>query len=285
MMGLTIIPSYQRTDYKKKGDIIWQALEITGSNKGGSGKKAKFALKTWFQEVEIPRLADALAQRRLFELGGVGIIMRYQWDSAGPHQDKTLIKFLQYEFSKRGWLFVCQPSQSPLTNVKDACIFPALSKKVAKEQGLSNGSLSLEGEKLWDVCRKVWDEFPEETIARAYAGHHQIGDAIYAEEGGDKFQQVKGGLHYGIRKAFVPTFGQPDKETGEVGDPVGIELFEAPEEVDATELKYPSPKAEKEMLENCENYCTSQELEFMVQECENQLQELGSNDEDQEHII
>jgi hypothetical protein len=169
-------------------------LEITRSNEGGSSKTAKIALKTWCQEVETPRL-DALAQRRSFELGGVDIIiMRYQWDSAGPHQDKTLIKFLQYEFSKRGWLFMCQPSQSPLTNVKDACIFPALSKKVSEEQqGLSHGSLLLEGEKLWDVCRKVWDEFPEETIARAYAGHHQIFNAIYVEEGGDKFQQVKGG--------------------------------------------------------------------------------------------
>jgi hypothetical protein len=82
----------------------------------------------------------------------------------------------------------------------------------------------------------------------------------------------------------VPTFGQPDEETGEVGDPVSVELFEAPEKVDATELKYPSLKAEKEMLENCEKYCTCQELELMVQECENRLQELGSDDEDQEHI-
>jgi hypothetical protein len=128
-------------------------------------------------------------------------------------------------------------------------------------------------------------EFPEETIARAYAGHHQIVNVIYAEEGGDKFQQVKGGPMWDPEEAFVPTLGQPDEETGEVGDPVGVELFEAPEEVDATELKYPRPKAERGMLENCEKYCTRQELEFMVQECESQLQELGPNDEDQEHTI
>jgi hypothetical protein len=140
--------------------------------------------------------------------------MQYQWDLAGPHQDKRLNKFLQYKFSKRGWLFVCQPSQSPLTTIKDACIFPAFSKKVSKEQQFSNGSLSLEGEELWHVGTKVWNEFPEETITRAYAGHHQIVNAIHAEEGGDKFQHAKEGLHCGIRKAFVPTFGQPDEETG-----------------------------------------------------------------------
>jgi hypothetical protein len=79
------------------------------------------------------------------------------------------------------------------------------------------------------------------------------------------------------------------EETGEAGDPVGVELFEAPEEIDTTTvltvLKYPRPEVEGEMLENCEKYCTCQELEFMVQECENRLQELDSVDEDLEHSI
>jgi hypothetical protein len=101
---------------------------------------------------------------------------------------------------------------------------------------LSHGSLLLEGEKLWDVCRKVWDEFPEETIARAYAGHRQIGNAIYAEEGGgDKFQQVKGGgsIVGSGRHLCLPSANRMRRR-----ERWAIRLFEAPEEADATVFLY-----------------------------------------------
>jgi hypothetical protein len=106
-------------------------------------------------------------------------------------------------------MLVFQPSQSPLTNIKDACIFPAMSKFVtAEQQGIKNGSHYLEGEELWKLVTDCWQQFPEETIARAFAGHHQIVNAMASCDGGDEFtkESGNGGLHCGIRRHYVPFF-------------------------------------------------------------------------------
>ena len=55
-------------------------------------------------------------------------------DSAGPHTDDVLLDFLRQQFLDRNWMIVRQPSQSPLTNVKDTCVFPSLSKEVSWQQ-------------------------------------------------------------------------------------------------------------------------------------------------------
>ena len=67
-------------------------------------------------------------------------------DGAGPHKDGKLAKYLKSEFDERGWILQFQPANSPITNVKDACIFPAMSKRVTEAQGLTKGSHVLEGE-------------------------------------------------------------------------------------------------------------------------------------------
>jgi hypothetical protein len=82
----------------------------------------------YFMEIEIPNM-DKLAAE-IFAETGKRVIMRYQMDGAGPHADKTLLDAINWEFDKRGWILKFQASNSPLTNVKDYCIFPALSKAV-----------------------------------------------------------------------------------------------------------------------------------------------------------
>jgi hypothetical protein len=62
-----------------------------------------------------------------------------------------------------------------------------MSKHVTAEQGLCNVSMVLEGEALWTTICSAWDKLPEETIARSYAGHHQLVCAIVDCEGGDDF--------------------------------------------------------------------------------------------------
>jgi hypothetical protein len=135
--------------------------------------------------MELPAL-DATAQKIQSDTGK-RVIVRYQWDSATPHVDGVLIEFLQKEFDCRGWMLVPQPANSPLTNTKDAALFPSLSKSVTAEQGLMHGSYVLQGEQVWDIVKLAWERMGLDTIARAYAGHHQIVNAIFKCKGGNDF--------------------------------------------------------------------------------------------------
>ena len=115
------------------------------STKSKAGE-AKFSLLEWFSETEIPKLEEAAA--RIESESNKRVVVRHQCDGAGPHTDKTFTEELNRMFSERGWIFKFQPANSPLTNVKDACVFPCLSKAVTAEQGLSFGSCVLKTEQL-----------------------------------------------------------------------------------------------------------------------------------------
>jgi len=118
-----------------KGQEYFQGMEMTGSYKG-TVKRPKYPLTEFFAE-EIVRL-EAVAQKIGSETGK-RVVVRYQMDGAGPHRDGKLLAFLDEELGDRGWHLKFQPPNSPITNVKDACIFPSLSKRISSAQGLSNG--------------------------------------------------------------------------------------------------------------------------------------------------
>jgi hypothetical protein len=61
-----------------------------------------------------------------------------QEDGAGLHTDSTYLKGMKREFDRRDWLLFNQPSQSPVTNVHDACIFPMMSKAVTRRVSAKN---------------------------------------------------------------------------------------------------------------------------------------------------
>jgi hypothetical protein len=217
---------------RKKGEMYWVPMEITGSNEG-TLKDPKFSLLDWFQKKEIPRL-EAVA-REVYALTGKKSIIRYQMDGAGPHVGKELLKELDQEFNNRNWILKFQPSQSPLTNVKDFCIFPAMSKAVTAEQGLNFGSHVLGSEQLWEVVTSTWDKFPVSTIAQAYAGHHQIVNAIYSCEGGDEFARV-GGIHCNVRRHYGPYY-----ESEEASHSAGVKMLGIVERLGVDPLKYSTP--------------------------------------------
>jgi hypothetical protein len=208
--GTFTYPKIPENKLRTKGEPYFEPLEICGST-STNGKKKKFSLLDWFLKTEFPRL-EALAAR-LHAQFGKKIVIRYQIDGAGPHTDGTLLAELQKTFDARSWILKFQPANSPLTNVKDACVFPCLSKAVTAEQGLSFGSCVLRQEQLWAIMQKVWEDLPLETIARAYAGHHQIVNGIARCNGGDEFAKEKGGLHFGVRKHCVPFFANEQATT------------------------------------------------------------------------
>jgi hypothetical protein len=212
-------PKIEENRLRKKGELYFKAMEVTGS-RVGTAKNPKFSLLKYFMETEI-RNMDELA-KEIYEKTGKRVIMRYQMDGAGPHTDKKLLDGINSEFDKRGWILSFQPSNSPLTNVKDYCIFPAMSKAVTAMQGLKNGSLVIDNEELWSYVENVWKDLSVETIARAYASHHQIANAIAVDKGGDAFVRDKKALHFGIRKNSIPFYANDDDE-----EPSGVEMIES----------------------------------------------------------
>jgi hypothetical protein len=183
---------------------------------------------TEFFASEFDRL-DAIAQQ-METLTGKRVVVRYQMDGAGPHRDKRLLGYLDEEFAKReGWHLQLQPPNSPITNVKDACIFPSLSKRITAAQGLSNGSHLLSQDQLWDVIQGCWNAFPLDVIVRSYVMHHQVVNAIASCQGGDQFLRDKSYFHANVRKCCVSTVDDD-------GCPTGVEVVTALEQSIDTDL-------------------------------------------------
>lgn len=111
-----------------------------------------------------------------------------------------------------------QPSQSPICNANNDCFFPALSKWVSEEQGLSKGSLIFTQEELWSAVEKCYKEFPMDTLARAYVQYAQIAYALYEHKGGDEFVRNRGGMQCNVQKSCVTICDQ------ETGKPIGVEV-------------------------------------------------------------
>jgi hypothetical protein len=192
-----------------KGQEYFQGMEITGSYKG-TPKRPKYPLTEFFAE-EIERL-EVLAQR--LGAGGKRVVVRYQMDGAGPHRDGKLLAFLDEELGARGWHLKFQPPNSPITNVKDACIFPSLSKRISAEQGLSNGGRLYSQDQLWGAIQDCWNSFPLDVISRSYVMHHQVVNAIASCEGGDDFLRAKSYFHANVRQCCVSTVDEEGRATG-----------------------------------------------------------------------
>jgi hypothetical protein len=143
-------------------------------------------------------------------------------DGVGPHRDNRLLSYLNDALEAKGWHLKFQPPNSPITNVKDACIFPALSKHISAEQGLSNGGRVFTPDQLWGAIKVCWSAFPLDTIARSYIMHHQVVNAIASCKGGDGFMREKNYFHANVRKCCVSTM--------EDGVPTGVEVVTALEQ-------------------------------------------------------
>ncbi len=250
---------------RKKGEMYFESLEVTGSTTTKNGKD-KFALTEFFKNTELPNLKQLAME--VERDTNKRVVVRYQMDGAGPHQDAGLQDFLRNKFDSHEWILKSQPAQSPLTNIDDFCIFPAMSKMVTNKQGNSNASKVLQTEQLWDFIQTCWNEFPLETVAHAYAGHHQIVNAIARDEGGDAFVREKKVLHFGIRKHCIPFFEGKNTEVA-----TGVELVDCLEydgEPSACNLRYNIPDvSELDMAD----FLNEQELHCLGNHLDNQQPE------------
>ena len=72
-----------------------------------------------------------------------GFLVKFQHDGAGAHQNRKYRKYLVELFLREGWFLTTQPPNSPLTNVLDLLIFPAMSKHVSHNKMQFNLSMLL----------------------------------------------------------------------------------------------------------------------------------------------
>jgi hypothetical protein len=141
---------------RNKGDLYFKTVKLTCSLEGTQSNPTMSLLKV-YQEQIIPALESKVVDQ-LLENNTVKICIVKQEDGAGLHTNKRYIQTMQDKFNKRDWLLFNQPSQSPITNVHDACIFPMMSKAVSREQAVVFGCRLLRGEQLYNSVMKVWEE-------------------------------------------------------------------------------------------------------------------------------
>jgi hypothetical protein len=220
-------------------ELYFKSMEITGSNEG-TDKKAKFSLLKLFKEEGMPAM-DLLAQQ-LTASTGKRIILVKQWDNATPHMCQRLLRWMKKEFSTRGWELRNQPPNSLITNTKDSAMFPLMAKMLTAYQGMYNGSHYLQGEELWKGIQHVYDNYPLDTLSRAYMHHAQIANAIIDCEGGDEFVTASRSLHCIVRSIVHPVY--EDEQSTVL---CGVEVLESLTAVDVeAKLQYKKPDVTEE---------------------------------------
>ena len=238
-------PTIQENLLRKKGELYFKGMEVTGSSRG-TRKEPKFSLlHDFYESVHLPNL-DMLAEEVTSMVGShCRVVIVEQFDGAGPHKEDKLTRYIEGQFAARQWYRAPQPANSPLTNVLDDCVFPALSKHVSREQGISNKCQAYSNDEIWESVQKCYESFPMDVLARAFVRHHQIVNAIAIEKGGDKFAQDHD-LHFNVRNCCSPTFSEDGVATGVEMVPI---FDEHNERDDRPSFRHPDPMITQDLLE------------------------------------
>ena len=149
------------------------------------------------------------------------------------------------------------------SNFKDDCLFPALSKHVTWEQGVSKGNQIFMPDELWQAVEKCWKAFLLDTLSHAYVRHAQIASAIASCSGGDKFVRERGGLHCNVRNCCVTVCNQE-------GKPIGLKMalsYDIEEDDELTQqqqqLRYKQSTINQSNLEEHLQRMTADKLEVL----------------------
>ena len=117
---------------------------------------------------------------RISEGGRYEVVTVQQEYGSEPQFLKVYTEDISKDFNQCDWLIFKQPPQSPVKNVKDACLLPMWKKAVSSDQTLIIVSKILSHKKLYQKLHKVfWDKSFIPAISHTYAGHHQISCAIF----------------------------------------------------------------------------------------------------------
>lgn len=233
-------PKEEWNQLRREGEEYFVPWEVTGFATEVKGKK-KFSLKKYFEERLLGKIEETL--REASSYGNYKCVARFQWDGAGPHRDARLETYLEEEFGLRGWMVVPQPSQSPVSNIMDCDIFPAMSKDIENRKAMIFTKSMLELDDIWDMTTSSYDDLPREKIARSFAKHHQVVNAIYGSNGRDDFARDKKAMHFGARKHFLPYYHKFPNGDRKVVGVVSVDNMDcvSSEEKQKRQLRYPTP--------------------------------------------
>ena len=254
-------PAIHENLLRKKGELYFKGMEVTGSSRGTQQDPKFSLLHDFYEAVHLPSL-DMLADDVRSSRGDhCRVVVLEQSDNAGPHCEARLTAFLKSEYERRGWYLAPQPANSPITNVMDDCIFPAISKRVSREQGISNRSEVFTTDEIWETVEKCWEDFDMDTLARAFVRHHQIVNAIAEEKGGDNFVK-NNNLHCNVRNCCKSTYDEDGYATGV--EVVTVYDNESPTDC-VRSFRLPDPEITEELLQENLVRMTSYQLEKLIE--------------------
>ena len=118
--GTYYYPRILENQIRKNGELNFKSFGLTGSS-GGTEKNPKISLLSVYRREIIPAIEEKHAD--ISEGGCFKVLEVKQEDGVGPHQDVVYHREISEEFRWRDWMLFNQPPQSPITNVKDTCLF------------------------------------------------------------------------------------------------------------------------------------------------------------------
>lgn len=274
--GTYSMPRIPANRLRTRGQEYFVDTEITGSRREHGGKK-KFPMLDFFRDTLLPKF-DAIAEELSRELNKK-IVIRYQHDNASPHVEKQFKQWLEQQFAQRDWFIANQPPCSPTCNVNDAYLFPGLSKKVTRTQGVDFSGRTLKKEELWLLAKNEFERYSLEKLSSAFVQNEQVACAIAGDKGGNEHTKVKGAMHFNIRKTCLPWYSNSDDgDSGPVEDENGnvrvrkaigvhvaeeYEIAELPTNRQGQALKYDRHNTKQYNTQQYREYLTRDELELI----------------------
>ena len=181
---------------KRKKGAVWMGPVEVVANGRGTAKNPKFSLM-YFLEVIFAQVAKIVGP------GGewAGYTPIFQWDGAGPHTAKALVKYATEYCAKAGWGWEPQSSQCPYLNVLDLLVFPALSKRHSDLLRQYSGKAVAPPDRIYEAAEAAMDSISSVDIATAFVLAHRLQTKVIRAGGGNNFLN-EGGLHCGVRTDF-----------------------------------------------------------------------------------
>ena len=186
---------------KQQGKIYKVDCCVRGADTG-TEKDPKYSLLKFWKEKLLPWLEKLVSTNGPFP----GFIIKFQDDGAGAHQCKKYEKFLNELFDSKGWYLSKQPPNSPLTNVLDLLVFPALSKRVSHNKTQFNFERGcvrqMSKDEIEDVVLEEFEKLPVALIARAFATQKHVIKLIDKFNGLNGYIKERSALHSNVRYKF-----------------------------------------------------------------------------------
>ena len=177
-------------------DLYMVPCEVVADSRGTSANP-KFSLMSFLRDIFFPQIEIIVGVGGEWE-GYTPII---QWDGAGPHTQKALVRFATEFCAEKGWAWEPQSSQNPYFNVLDLLVFPALSRRHSHLLRSYSSKAPAPPDRIYGAAVSAWNALSCVDIAKGFVLAHRLQKKVITAKGGNNFLN-DGGLHCGVSKDF-----------------------------------------------------------------------------------